>query len=316
MSKLRKILFLINPKSGVQSKSSLPALIDKHIDKSKFEYAIKETQYKAHACELAKEAAEQGYDIVVAIGGDGTVNEVARSLVHTNTALGIIPCGSGNGFARHIGIPINIKKSIIFLNNAEVKDIDYGKINGHSFFCTCGVGFDAVVSYNFADTAVRGLPGYVHRTVVDWVKYKSEVYEIECEDKTVNEKALVVACGNASQYGNNAYIAPGASMCDGKLSIAMLTPFSALSVPKVVTQLFNYSIEKNEHFRSLSASWVRIKRKKGGPVHFDGEPYMMDAELFVEIVPLGLKVMAEPGWNGEAHRVPLRKQILNLVGIG
>lgn len=315
MSKRLKILFLINPKSGVQRKSSVPALIDNYIDKSKFEYRIEETQYKAHACVLAKEAVEQNYDVVVAIGGDGTVNEVARSIVHTNTALGIIPCGSGNGFARHIGIPINVKKSILFLNNAVVKDIDYGKINGHPFFCTCGVGFDAMVSYHFANMSMRGFAGYVHRTVVDWVKYKSEVYEIECEDREVSERALVVACGNASQYGNNFYIAPGASMCDGKLSVAMLTPFTAFAAPKVVTQIFNYSIEKNSHFRSLEASWVRIRRKSAGPVHFDGEPLMMDAELMIEIVPLGLKVMAEPGWNGEAHFMPMHKQILDMVGI-
>ncbi len=306
-------MFLINPKSGVGGKRSVPRLVRAFLDKSKFNVTIKETQYVAHACELAAEAAAKGVDVVVAVGGDGTVNEVARSIVGTNTALGIIPCGSGNGFARHLGIPIDVKRAIEFLNDAEITAVDYGKINGQPFFCTCGIGFDALVSNSFARGARRGLLGYMNQTLVDWLNYEPEVYEIESESFKNSYEAFLVACGNASQYGNNAYISPNASMRDGLLSVTILEPFSPMDVPVILGQLFGRSIDKNGHIKTLEAKWLKIKRKSAGPVHFDGEPAMMDAEILVEMEPLGLKVMALPGWDGCSAVVPMYKQIFDLI---
>lgn len=313
MNKKKKILFLINPKSGVQSKKRVPELIEKYIDREKYLPSIEYTQYAGHACELTRKAVADGVDVVVAVGGDGTINEVGRSLMHSSTAMGVIPCGSGNGFARHLGIPMNIRRSIEFINNAEVATIDYGKINGNPFFCSCGVGFDALVSYDFSKGNKRGFFSYVTKSLTDWVKFKPETYEVELESVNRTCKAFVIACGNASQYGNNAYIAPYASMRDGLLTVAVLAPFSTLEVPVVAAGLFRNTLDQNRHMTLYTSRWIRIKREKAGPAHFDGEPSMMEAEIMVEIVADGIKVLAKPGWDGTCAPVPVLKQVYDMV---
>ena len=156
MTEKKKIVFVVNPISGTQGKKAILKCVEERIDRSIYEYQIVETQYAGHATQIAAEAAKEGVHIVVAIGGDGTINEIARSLIHTDTALGIIPCGSGNGLARHLRIPMDYKAAIDILNKGYQICIDYGKINDIPFFCTCGVGFDAFVSLKFADSGKRG----------------------------------------------------------------------------------------------------------------------------------------------------------------
>ena len=315
VSQKKKILFIINPKSGTGGKRSVPRLVRSLIDKQKFDVLIKETRYVAHACELSKEAVANGVDVIVAVGGDGTVNEVARSLIGTKAALGIIPCGSGNGLARHLGIPLERKKAIEFLNKAQPVAVDYGKINGSPFFCICGIGFDAFVSSTFARGTRRGLWGYMNQTLTDWLEYEPEVYEIESESFKKDYKAFLIACGNAAQYGNNAYISPNASMRDGLLSVTILEPFPATDVPMILGQLFGRTLTRNGHIKTFETKWLKIKRKAAGPVHFDGEPADMSAEIFVEMVPQGLNVMASPDWNGSSVVVPLYKQLAELVSM-
>ena len=157
----KKVIFIINLISGTSDKSGIPDLIAANIDHEKFDYEIAITQYAGHASEIATKAKDDGVDIVVAVGGDGTVNEVARAIVHSGTALGIIPCGSGNGLARHLLLPINVRKSIDIINACEIHDLDYGIINGYPFFCTCGMGFDAFVSMKFAEAGKRGPITYI-----------------------------------------------------------------------------------------------------------------------------------------------------------
>ena len=309
----KKILFIINPKSGIQNKKKLSRLVEKKIDHDRYDVYIKRTAYSGHAAELAASAVKEGYDVVVAAGGDGTVNEVASSLVHSNTALGVIPCGSGNGFARHLGIPVDMAKSIEFINEAEPLDIDYGTLNGVPFFCACGVGFDALVSNDFAKEKHRGLATYVQKTLEDWVNYKPEVYEVTADSVKKKYKAFLIACGNASQYGNNAYITPYASMRDGLLSVSVMEPFTAVEVPFIVTQLFSNSIYKNSRVTTFSTHKLTIKRKYDGPVHYDGEPAIMDAVLDIEVVPGGLKVLAKPGWDGTCEPMPLYKQFFDTI---
>lgn len=306
------IQFLVNPKSGVSSKKRIPQMVERYIDQNKYDFEIIYTQYAGHAYELAKDAAGRGIDVVVAVGGDGTVNEVGRGLVHTNTAMGVIPCGSGNGFARHLGIPMSIKKSIEFINNAEPLSIDYGKLNGHPFFCSCGMGFDARVSNDFAKSGSRGVFTYIKTSLVDWVKYKPETYILETPHFKKELKAFVVACGNASQYGNNAYIAPFASMRDGLLTVSALSPFSTVKMPLMAAHLFRHTFDDSSHMTTITTSWLRITRTAPGPVHYDGEPCEMDAELLVEMVTDGIKVLAVPGWDGTCAPVPLYRQFYEM----
>lgn len=304
---------MINPKSGVQNKSVLPKLIGSVLDKQKYDFAIKKTEYRGHATELAAEAAEQQVDAVVAVGGDGTVNEVGRALVGTNTALGILPFGSGNGLARHLGIPLNTRNAIEFINKAVSVSVDYGKINGFPFFCTCGIGFDAFVSNSFANSKRRGMFGYMNNTLMDFIKYESEVYEVETEWSRKKYKAFLIACGNAAQYGNNAYIAPKASMRDGVLSVTVLQPFTVVDIPMILGQLFSRNLCDNNRIKTFDTRWIKIQRKERGVVHFDGEPVVMDADLFIEIVPSGLNVLAAPDWDGSGANISIFQQGVDLL---
>ncbi|MBQ8520973.1 MAG: diacylglycerol kinase family lipid kinase [Bacteroides sp.] len=291
MTEKIKMIFIVNPISGTQGKKAILKWIDERLDRSRYDYEVIKTEYAGHATEIAANAVKQGVDIVVAIGGDGTINETARSLVHTETALGIIPCGSGNGLARHLRIPMEPKAAIDLLNENYQIRMDYGKINGIPFFCTCGVGFDAFVSLKFADSGKRGLLTYLENTLHESLTYQPETYEIENEEGTVRYKAFLIACGNASQYGNNAYITPQASLTDGLMDVTILEPFTVLDVPSLSFQLFNKTIDQNSRIKTMRAKKIKIHRSKPGVFHFDGDPIQGSKDLEVEIIPHGLNVI-------------------------
>ena len=292
MTEKKKIVFVVNPISGTQSKKAILKWIDERMDRSIYDYSIVKTEYAGHATQIAASAAQNKVDVVVAIGGDGTINEIARSLVHTETALGIIPCGSGNGLARHLRIPMEPKAAIDVINQGNRLCIDYGKINNIPFFCTCGVGFDAFVSLKFADSGKRGLLTYLENTLHESLTYQPDTYEIENEEGTVKYKAWMIACGNASQYGNNAYIAPHASLTDGLMDVTIMEPFTVLDVPSLSFQLFNKTIDQNSRVKTMRAKKIKIHRTQDGVMHFDGDPLMAGKELEVEIIPSGLYVIA------------------------
>ena len=292
MTDKKRIVFVVNPISGTQSKKAILKWIDERMDRSVYDYSIVRTEYAGHATQIAASAVEDKVDVVVAIGGDGTINEIARALVHSETALGIIPCGSGNGLARHLRIPMEPKAAIDIINQGNRLCIDYGKINNIPFFCTCGVGFDAFVSLKFADSGKRGLLTYLENTLHESLTYQPETYEIENEEGTMKYKAWMIACGNASQYGNNAYIAPQASLTDGLMDVTIMEPFTVLDVPSLSFQLFNKTIDQNSRVKTMRAKKIKIHRAHDGVMHFDGDPLMAGKELEVEIIPNGLYVIA------------------------
>ena len=292
MTEKKRIIFVVNPISGTQSKKAILKWIDERMDQSVYDYSIVRTEYAGHATQIAASAVEDKVDVVVAIGGDGTINEIARALVHSETALGIIPCGSGNGLARHLRIPMEPKAAIDIINQGNRLCIDYGKINNIPFFCTCGVGFDAFVSLKFADSGKRGLLTYLENTLHESLTYQPETYEIENEEGTMKYKAWMIACGNASQYGNNAYIAPQASLTDGLMDVTIMEPFTVLDVPSLSFQLFNKTIDQNSRVKTMRAKKIKIHRAHDGVMHFDGDPLMAGKELEVEIIPSGLYVIA------------------------
>ena len=292
MTEKKRIVFVVNPISGTQGKKAILKCIDERLDRSLYDFSIVKTEYAGHATQIAVNAVQEKVDVVVAIGGDGTINEIARSLVHTDTALGIIPCGSGNGLARHLRIPMEPKAAIDVINQGHELSIDYGKINNILFFCTCGVGFDAFVSLKFADSGKRGLLTYLENTLHESLRYQPETYEIENEEGTVKYKAWLIACGNASQYGNDAYIAPQASLTDGLMDVTIMEPFTVLDVPSLSFQLFNKTIDQNSRVKTMRAKKIKIHRVNDGVMHFDGDPLMAGKELEVEIVPSGLRVIA------------------------
>lgn len=294
MRSIQHITFIINPISGTQSKHEIPDLIDRMMDKERFECKVCITEYAGHAAELAKACAAQGDDIVVAVGGDGTVNEVARSLVHTKTALGIIPCGSGNGLARHLCIPMDIRKALDIINQAQIVDFDYGVINDLPFFCTCGMGFDAFISLKFAEAGKRGPITYVENVLKEGLKYKPETYEIIDDNGTAKYKAFLIACANASQYGNNAYIAPGATMKDGKMDVIIMEPFDALEAPQIAADLFMKTLGNNSKIKTFRTRKLTIHRQSPGAIHYDGDPIMTNSDIEVHIEHLGIRIVANP----------------------
>ena len=294
MAKKRKIVFILNPISGTHSKKEIPDLIDQTLDHETFDFEVILTEYAGHAAEIAKDCASKGIDIVVAIGGDGTVNEVARSLVHTKTALGIIPCGSGNGLARHLCLPMDTKKAIQIINSCKIEAFDYGVINDLPFFCTCGMGFDAFISLKFAEAGKRGPMTYLENVLKEGLKYKPETYEVEDETGTKRYKAFLIACANASQYGNNAYIAPGATMKDGEMDVIIMEPFDTLDAPQVAADLFMKTLTNNSKIKTFRTKRLHIHRKEPGAIHYDGDPIMTGEDVDVHIEHQGINILTNP----------------------
>lgn len=289
----QKIAFIINPNSGSGSKVGIPQLIHRELDASRFIPEIVFTDRPGHGRELATQFAGEDFFAVVAVGGDGTVNEVARSLIHTETALGIIPVGSGNGLARHLSIPMNVKSAIHQLNNSEKILIDYGLVNENPFFCTCGTGFDAYVSTEFAKGKQRGIMAYLEKIITGYFNYKSMNYELKGDGIDFKSKAFVLTFANSSQWGNNAYIAPQASVQDGKLDISVMSNFPMIAIPSLAIELFSKTIDKGFFMTTLRTREVTLYRDSPGPFHFDGEPYEEGTEIHVKIVADGLKVLTK-----------------------
>lgn len=291
MDKRTKILFIVNPISGTSDKKHIIELIPKYLAEQRFEWTIHQTEHKGHAAEFADAAVSEGVDVVVAVGGDGTVNEVARRLVHTDTALGIIPCGSGNGLARHLYIPMNPDGALSILSDCHIEQLDYGMIDQEPFFCTCGVGFDAFISDRFAKAGRRGLLTYIENTLKEGLSYKPDTYEITIDGERQVYKAFLIACANASQYGNNVYIAPNASMSDGLMDVTLMEPFTVLEAPQIAIQLFNKTITSNSRIRTFRCQHLHIKRSAPGVIHFDGDPKQAGEELDVRLIPQGIRMV-------------------------
>ena len=291
---------MVNPVSGTDDKQQAVEWIRSRLDARRYLAEVVTTDHAGHAMEIAARCARQGAWAVVAVGGDGTVNEVARSLVHTPTALGILPCGSGNGLARTLRIPVDSPQAVDIINAGRVRTVDYGRINDRLFFCTCGVGFDAVVSMRFAQAGRRGLLTYLETAVAEAVEYHSEDYELEVDGgPALRTRAFLIACGNASQWGNNAYITPRAEMDDGLLDVTIVEPFLMIEAPALGLQLFTKTIDQNLRIKTFRCRHLTIRRQQEGVVHYDGEPAQMGTQVDVDIIGQGLRVLAPPVANND-----------------
>lgn len=285
-----KVYAIINPISGVGSKRKIPKMIEEMFTEDKCTLEISFTEYAGHASELTKQAVESGARTILAVGGDGTVNEIARSMLHSDAVLGIIPKGSGNGLARDLHIPMDAKKALEVIAKGNVTTIDSCSANGRVFFCTCGVGFDAAVSEKFAQEKHRGSLTYLKSTFEEYLNYKPEVYELLIDDTVREEKAFLVAIANASQYGNNAFIAPNADIEDGKMDITILSPFTPLDIAPLAVQLFTKQLDRNSKIKTFRGKQMTIIREKPGIMHLDGEPVEAEHEIRISMIPHSLHV--------------------------
>jgi YegS/Rv2252/BmrU family lipid kinase len=294
---MKNIAFIINPISGSKdtqnAKRKLPKLIMQTLDQEQWLPNISFTEYAGHASELAYQYARMGFDAVVAVGGDGTINEVARGLRDTKTALGIIPMGSGNGFARHLNIPMRPNKAIEMLNHSEPISVDYGLANGKLFVSTCGTGFDAVIADHFAGSNKRGFTTYIQSVLKDVFSYEPQTYRLVGDGLDVTHTAFLITFANANQWGNNAIIAPKASMQDGLMDIMVMSKHAILGSASLALRLFAGSIDDSHFMDTLRAKEITLERENAAPFHIDGDPVEMEKDIHIRIVPDGLRVLVE-----------------------
>jgi diacylglycerol kinase (ATP) len=282
------ITFIINPTSGTGKSKSIPALIHSYFPTTGQTYRIRFTEYAGHAKMIVNEEIANGARVIVAVGGDGTVNEVASGLLHSQAALGIVPTGSGNGLARHLNIPMNATKALKVIAENNVIAIDSGEVNGKPFFCTAGIGFDATVAERFATIKGRGFINYIKASLNEYKTYKPET--VTDNEGNTYQGFLLTVC-NANQYGNNAFICPAASLNDGKLDLVQVPTIPVYKLFSFLIQLMNQTLDQNKSCTRKSFSSLTLKRKTAGPVHIDGDPVAHASEFSFRCVPKSLNVL-------------------------
>ncbi|MCM1029517.1 MAG: diacylglycerol kinase family lipid kinase [Pseudoflavonifractor sp.] len=280
-------LLLINPHAGTISKEGMEAMVAARLG---FMPRVAFTTGRGSAAALTRQAIADGVSAVIAAGGDGTVNETASALLGSGVALGIIPCGSGNGLARHLDIPMIAEEAVDIIAVGHIDRCDSGVADDRPFFCTFGVGFDAAVSAKFDKKQRRGRLTYMRQTFLEYLRYHPERYTIRAAGKIVSDKAFLVAVCNASQYGNNAYIAPHASMVDGLLDVTIVHSGSPLSTALVGMDLLTGMIEHNMLIETFTASELSIERSSPGPAHLDGEPRELGSHIDIRCNPGSLAI--------------------------
>ncbi|WP_226390448.1 diacylglycerol/lipid kinase family protein [Penaeicola halotolerans] len=286
-----KLLFIINPIAGTRRKNHVPALIDQYLDAEKFDYKISFTTYAGQAKALAHAALEEGYDAVVAVGGDGTINEIGNALLHSQCKLGIIPFGSGNGLARHLGIPMDTKAAIQKLNHWEDIQIDAGQANEHIFFCTAGLGFDAWIGKVFADMPHRGLSNYVKAVLKEYRSYQPSTYQLKIADQVYQENCLLMTFANTTQWGNNAHIAPQASVEDGMLDLCIIRSFPLYKAPKLGLDLFGKKLKPSTIMEYKLFQSCELYELPMCWFHTDGEVHQVTDRLHIKCIEKALRVI-------------------------
>lgn len=292
---MKKISFIVNPISGtLRRRKDMESLLNKHLDKSKFEYEIIITEYAGHAIELSKNAREAGSDIVVAVGGDGSVNEVASSLIGTNTIFGVLPGGSGNGFAMHMGIGRKLSKAVKILNQCKVKRIDTIELNGQPCVNLSGVGFAANIAYKFKESKQRGFINYFKITMEQAYKYPFQKYEISVDGQPfVERECLMVEVANSTSFGYNFKPAPLAKVDDGLLELVIVNKTPKHNYFAAFPRMVNGKIHKSYFMERMACKKVNIKIPENSFVHMDGEGFMESKTLNYKIIPNSLDVICD-----------------------
>ncbi|CAN5517410.1 YegS/Rv2252/BmrU family lipid kinase [soil metagenome] len=285
------VLAIINPLSGTTSAEQKKLLQDAFIrqaDALGFAPEVIQTSYAGHATELAAEAVKRGVNRVLTIGGDGTINETAQALRKSTTSLGIVPIGSGNGLARHLGIPLNPLKAIERALKGRPVVVDSGEINQYPFFCTAGFGFEAYVAHAFAREPVRGLPTYIRSAFRSFWAYKPEWLVVDGQEKEV----FSMTFANAGQFGNNAWMAPTANIADGKLELCEIRPFPAQAAGMLTWRLFNKTLNQSAYWRGRSIKKSVVEANGPLLIHADGEPLTLPTgRAEIRILPGSLLVL-------------------------
>lgn len=287
----KKALFIINPIAGGKTKHHVPDLIKKHLNAEIFDATMTFTSKANHAFQLAADALTV-YDVIIAVGGDGTINEVASALVGKENKLGIIPQGSGNGLARFLKIPLKMESAIKNLNDYHSVLIDAAKLNDRYFFNMAGVGFDAHISALFAENRFRGFRAYFGSIMREIAGYQSQPYRLIIDDMEFEREAFMISFANSSQYGNNAHVSPEASVKDGLIDVCVIKPFPIYRFPMLAWRLFTKTAQRSPYVEIIRGKAIKVIRNHSDTAHVDGEPQYMGSIIQIEVLPGALNVLA------------------------
>jgi len=293
MADKKKILFIINPVSGVKhkKKQELPRIIEEIFPKEEFLCNISYTEYAGHARLLAAQAVEDNLDIVVAVGGDGSINDIARALTFSQTKLGIIPLGSGNGLSHFLKIPFQLKKALEVIKEEAVIKADTVTVNNELFVSIAGLGFDASVAKHFAEGSSRGFFSYLKSVLSLYFNYRPKKYHITIDGNEIVERALMVNFANSNQFGYKTTIAPQADITDGLVDITIIKKMPLLKIPIVIFKLFRGKIDQSRYVLTLKANEALITRKKGKYLNLDGEPIRFEKEINLKVNAASLQII-------------------------
>ncbi|NIV92321.1 YegS/Rv2252/BmrU family lipid kinase [candidate division KSB1 bacterium] len=288
-----KIKIIVNPVAGARrDQRRMIDSIKSFFSDIGSNYELCFTSRRGEGLEFAQNAVEEKVDAVIVVGGDGTINEVGSALVNTDVVIGIIPCGSGNGLARTLGIPAEAVAACKLVMNGQIVSIDVGKVNDGFFFLVAGVGFDALVGKKFDEMPTRGPLPYFYLSVKEFLTYKPEEIAIHFDERSLQVRPFVIAVANGQQYGNNALIAPGAKLNDGLLDLCIVHRLSVLQLPEALPKLFKGKIESYSDAEFHKTQNLVIERQQSDYVNIDGEPVLEAPVVKVSMLPKALKIVA------------------------
>ncbi len=286
-----KVFFIVNKYSGTGFQDALEGRIIDTCARFNIEGTIEYTQHKGHAAELARQAVADGFRRVFAIGGDGTVNEVAQGLVHTSAAMGILPKGSGNGLARHLHIPLKTQQALELLDKHRIIKMDTMVINDHISVNVSGIGFDGHVAGKFGKDGKRGLIGYGKLVIREFLRFKEFPVEMSLDGKLLKRKSFILALANSSQFGNNAKISPFASVCDELIDVCFIKKVPVSQAVGFAQKMFTGKMNKSSFVETLQGKSINIQFNTPMPYHIDGESMEPATNFNVTISPASLKVI-------------------------
>ena len=286
----KSLLFIINPISGGKRKIKLHPLIEEHLDKDIFDYSIRYTEYSGHAAEIVK-VEKSKLDIIAAVGGDGTINEIAKELKGSNCALAIIPQGSGNGLARHLGWSLQPLKAIKQIQYATLTSIDTAELNGHFFVSIAGIGFDSLIAHHFMQSKTRGFYGYAKWSMRSFFSYQEQDYQLKIDGKTIQRKAGMISFANSNQFGYNTKISPKADLEDGLMDICILRKPRIYQIPAFMLKIWTSRAHQSSLLEIIRAKSIQIEPNKMGYANVDGESYIIGEKVEVILHPKSLNIL-------------------------
>ncbi len=288
----KKILFIINPVSGVGQKDTIPTLVRNKFQSKAVDWKLTYTQHRNHGYEIAKQEKDN-FNAIVAVGGDGSVNEIGSALIGSDCALGIIPCGSGNGLARHLGVPLKPDRAIDRIALLHTGKMDTGTVNGIPFLGTCGFGFDAHIAKKFDTFGQRGFFSYVRLVASEYNTYTPPSFKVKGKEINIAKKAIMCSIANASQFGNGFTISPNSSINDGTFELVLLDHFHPLKAPVITSKFFLGSIQSSTDFMCISFKDELNIEVEGADnyFHIDGEPMQGDGKFNIKMYPSSLNIL-------------------------